>query len=254
MREASIGALLAFVLGLAAGAGVFVGAVLALVARFGHRTVGALMSIGAGLLISLASSHVALEARVEVGAPLTVAAVLAGAMSFSLGNAAFQKARHRKRCGECHPQPSEAAAPGSGTSILFGTALDAVPEALILGVTLRASGPDPVLIAALALSNVPEALAATSGMRLASRSNGYVLRVWTAVALGTAATTALGFFFAGDLGADMTILLKAFGAGALIAMAAETMIPEAFHDGPRYSGLLAAGGFSTFTLLGEIVR
>ena len=28
--------------------------------------------------------------------------------------------------------------------------------------------------------------------------------------------------------------VKAYGAGALIAMAAETMIPEAFHNGPRY--------------------
>jgi hypothetical protein len=64
---------------------------------------------------------------------------------------------------------SEADAPGSGTSIALGTALDAVPEALILGVTLRGGGPDLALVAALALSNLPEALSGTAGMRRAHR-------------------------------------------------------------------------------------
>jgi len=49
-------------------------------------------------------------------------------------------------------------------------------------------------------------------------------------------------------------ILKAYGAGALIAMAAETMIPEAFHNGPRYSGVLAAAGFTALILLGKLVR
>jgi ZIP family zinc transporter len=49
-------------------------------------------------------------------------------------------------------------------------------------------------------------------------------------------------------------ILKAYGAGALIAMTAETMIPEAFHNGPRYSGVLAAAGFAALILLGELAR
>ena len=50
---------------------------------------------------------------------------------------------------------AEAEAPGSGTSIALGTALDAVPGALVLGVTLRAGGADLALVVALALANVP---------------------------------------------------------------------------------------------------
>ena len=49
-------------------------------------------------------------------------------------------------------------------------------------------------------------------------------------------------------------VLKAYGAGALIAMAAETMIPEAFHNGPRYSGVLAAADFASLILAGELAR
>ena len=74
-----------------------------------------------------------------------------------------------------------------------------LPEALVLGVTLRASGPDLVLIVALALSNLPEALSATAGMRRASRSSTYVLSLWSGVALGTAVTTALAFYLLSDL-------------------------------------------------------
>jgi zinc transporter, ZIP family len=66
--------------------------------------------------------------------------------------------------------------------------------------------------------------------------------------------TAAAFSFLNELGPDATAILKAYGAGALIAMAAETMIPEAFRHGPRYSGVLAAAGFSTLILLGELAR
>jgi ZIP family zinc transporter len=123
-----------------------------------------------------------------------------------------------------------------------------------LAFSLRAGGPDLALVSALALANVPEALSGTAGMRLASRSSTYALSLWTGTTLVTAATTAVAFYFVSELGPHATAILKAYGAGALIAMTAETMIPEAFHNGPRYSGVLAAAGFAALILLGEIAR
>ena len=188
------------------------------------------------------------------GVASAVAGIVAGAASFSIANAVLVTARDRKRCGECKPQPSEIEAPGSGTSIRLGTALDAVPEALVLGATLRAGGPDLALIIALSLANVPEALSGTAGMRLASRSPTYVMILWSGTTFVTAAITALAFYFLSDLGPHATATFKAYGAGALIAMTAESMIPEAFHNGPRYSGVFAAGGFAAFILLGKLIR
>ena len=242
----------AFWWGMAAASGVLVGVVLGFTARFQHRGIAAIMSLGAGVLLSLASIKVASEALMSGGVASVVAGIILGAATFSIANAALVTARDRKRCGECKPQLSESEAPGSGTSIALGTALDAVPEALILGITLRAGGPDVALVVALALSNVPEALSGTAGMRLASRSSIYVLGLWGAIMILTAATTALAFHFLSGLGLQATAILKAYGAGALIAMTAETMIPEAFHNGPRYSGVLAAAGFAALILLGEI--
>ena len=243
-----------FCWGLAAASGVVAGTILGLVARFPHRTVAAMMSFGAGVLLSAASIKIASEALIDAGAVLASGGIIAGGAMFSIANAVLTSARNRKRCGECQPQISEAEAPGSGASIALGTALDAVPEALVLGISLRAGGPDIALITALALSNVPEALSGTAGMRLASRSYRYILVLWVGIALGTAATTALAYSLLGDISTNVAASLKAFGSGALIAMAAETLIPEAFHNGPRYSGVLAGLGFAALILLGHIVR
>ena len=252
--KGSLGAVWAFCWGVAAASGALVGAILGLITHLRHRAIAAFMSLGAGVLLSAASFKVASEALMLAGAAFTTGGMIAGAATFSIANAALVTARDRKRCGECKPQPSEAEAPGSGTSIALGTALDAVPEALVLGVTLRAGGPDLALVVALALANVPEALSGTAGMRLASRSSTYVLSLWGGTTLVTAAITALAFYFVSDLGPHATAILKAYGAGALIAMTAETMIPEAFHNGPRYSGVLAAAGFAALILLGELAR
>jgi zinc transporter, ZIP family len=254
MPEGIMGAGWAFGWGVAAASGALVGGIVGLVTALRHRAIAAIMSLGAGVLLSAASYKVASEALVLAGAASTTGGIIAGAATFSIANAALIAARDRKRCGECKAQPSEAEAPGSGTSIALGTALDAVPEALVLGAGLRAGGPDLALVVALSLANVPEALSGTAGMRLASRSSTYVLSLWSGTTLGTAATTALAFYFLGELGPDATAMLKAYGAGALIAMTAETMIPEAFHNGPRYSGVLAAAGFATLILLGELAR
>ena len=154
MPEGILEAVWAFCWGVAAASGLLVGALLGLRTRLSHRTIAGMMSLGAGLLLSLASVQVASEALMLAGAASTAAGIVCGAATFSIANAALASAKDRKRCGECKPQPSESEAPGSGTSIALGTALDAVPEALVLGVTLRAGGPDLTLVVALALSNL----------------------------------------------------------------------------------------------------
>ena len=257
MPEQITGAGWAFCWGLAAASGVLGGTTLALIARLRHRAIAAIMSVGAGVLVSAASVSIKLASGVLVvaGSVITACGIVVGAAIFSIANAALATAKDRKRCGECKRQLSEAEVPGSGKSIALGSVLDAIPEALVLGLTLRVSGTDVVLVVgALALSNVSEALSATAGMRLASRSTTYVLTLWSCIALGTAAMTALTFYLLSNLGPDLTTILMALGAGALIAMTAETMVPEGFHNGPRYSGLLAASGFAALILLSEVVK
>jgi hypothetical protein len=155
MLEGIMEVLWAFCWGAVGASGALVGVSLGLTTHLRHRTIAAFMSLAAGVLLSVASFKIASEALTLAGAAFTICGIIAGAGTFSIANAVLVTARDRKRCGECKPQLSEGQAPGSGTSIALGTALDAVPEALVLGVTLRAGGPDLPLVVALAFANVP---------------------------------------------------------------------------------------------------
>jgi zinc transporter, ZIP family len=168
---------------------------------------------------------------IRVAGPLAAAlSLLLGAAAFSAGNALLARfgAAHRKRCGDCVQQPSESQQPGSGVAIALGNALDAVPEAMVLGITLR----DPVvplaLVIAFSAGNVPGALSSTAGMRATGRSNTYVFLLWSAITIGAAAATA-----AGDV---------AFGS-----------LSQAYNS-PRFSGLLAAFGFGLLLLIEVTTR
>lgn len=66
------------------------------------------------------------------------------------------------RRGQCVAQPSEVDVPNSGLAIAMGTAMDAVPEAIVLGLSLHAHGPNAALIAAITLGNLPEAMSASA--------------------------------------------------------------------------------------------
>jgi hypothetical protein len=100
----------------------------------------------------------------------------------------------------------------------------------------------------------PEALSSAAGMRAAGRSYTYIFLLWSAIAIGAAVAIAAGYVGFGSLSEAWPPRLQAFGAGALLAMTAETMTPEAFHNSPRFSGLLAAFGFGILLLVDATIR
>jgi ZIP family zinc transporter len=246
----------ALALGAVSSVGLLVGMIAGAFSRMRHRAIAIAMSVGAGLLLAGVSLKVTTDA-IRLAGPMAVAlSMLLGATAFSASNALLARfgAAHRKRCGDCVQQPAELQQPGSGVAIALGNALDAAPEAIVLGVALR----DPVVPVALtiafSLSNLPVALSSTAGMRAAGRSYSYIFLLWIAIAIGAAVAIVAGYVGFGALGGAWPPRLQAFGAGALLAMAAETMIPEAFHNSPRFSGLLAVFGFGLLLLVDATTR
>ena len=236
--------------------GLLVGAIAGSFSRLPHRTIAMAMSVGAGLLLAGVSLKVAADA-IRIAGPVAAAlSLLLGAAVYSASNALLARfgAAHRKRCGECVQQPVESQQPGSGVAISLGNALDAVPQAIVLGVALRDGVFPLALVFAMSLGNLPQAWSSTAGMRIAGRSYSYIILLWGAIALGAAAAIAAGYVGVGALGEAWPPRLQAFGAGALLAMTAETMIPEAFHNSPRFSGLLAALGFGLLLLVDAAIR
>ena len=175
--------------------GLLVGAVAGSFSRLRHRAIAMAMSVGAGLLLAGVSLKVAADA-IRIAGPLASAlSLVLGAAVFSASNALLAQfgASHRKRCGECTRQPAESEVPGSGIAIAVGNALDALPEAMVLGVALRSPVVPLALVIAFSVGNLPMALSSAAGMRAAGRSYAYVFVVWGASAVGATAAIAAGY-------------------------------------------------------------
>jgi ZIP family zinc transporter len=232
--------------GLLAGSALLLGAGIAWIAPLPRRLVAAVMALGAGVLISAVSFELMGEAAASGGLRWAAGGFLAGAGAYTAANLALARggARHRKRSGgqpdERQPHRSE----GGGLAIAVGALLDGVPEAVVIGASLLGgAGVSLATVAAVFLSNVPEGLSSAAGMREAGRPAAYVFGVWGGIALASGVAAFVGAWALA--GADPVIIaaIQALAAGAILAMIADTMIPEAFEATREYAGLVTAAGF-----------
>ena len=90
-----------------------------------------------------------------------------GAATFTVGNWCLD------RQGGGDRKDSEGAqASGSPLAIVFGSVLDGVPESFVLGLTVLQGGVSVALLIGIVLSNLPEGLSSSSGLRIAGWTTG----------------------------------------------------------------------------------
>lgn len=238
--------------GLLAGTGLVIGAAFAFFIELPHRLIAAVMGLGSGVLIAVLSTDLMEEAFAEGGAVPTIGGFLLGALVFSGVNWLLSKrgAKHRNRCGGCVQQPRESDVKGSGLAIAAGALLDAIPESIVIGLSLLGGGKIGVgLVVGFFLANVPQGLSSAAGMKQADRSAKYIFSVWGGIALISGVTAALGNFALGGLEPKMVAIILAFAAGAVLAMLTEAMIPEAIEKAQAFIGSIAVVGFLASFLL-----
>ena len=114
--------------------------------------------------------------------------------------------------------------------------MDNIPENMALGISLVSGGViNIVLITAIFISNFPEGLASSVGMKSNDRSNKYIIGLWSiAVLIGTI-STAIGFGILSKASPMVISVAISFAAGAMLVMLAESMIPEAYEEGGNES-------------------
>jgi ZIP family zinc transporter len=231
--------------GLAGGGALVVGAFVAWFVRVPRDVVAVVMAFGAGVLMAAAAFELMDEAEQTGGLLATAAGFCGGALTYVVANVVLARhgARHRKRAGG---QPSEADQSGSGTAIAVGALLDGVPESVVLGVSLLGGGGIGVtMLVAVIISNVPEGLSSVAGMKQAGRGAGYVFGVWGVIAVASGVSAALGTVLLDGASPQVIAVITATAAGAILAMIADTMIPEAFERARLYTGLCTTAGFLT---------
>lgn len=234
--------------GLVGGSALLLGAALGYFGRLGQRIIAAIMAFGGGVLISALAFELMDKAHEQGGFDATAIGFVSGAVIFSAANVALVRygAKHRKRSGhhEVHRQPTEAENAGSGLAIAIGALLDGIPESIAIGVgLLLGEQVGTAMVAAVFLSNVPEALSSSAGMKRAGRSPAYIFGVWGSIALLGSLASLAGYLLFGHFSLDVRAATIALAAGAILAMLVDTMIPEAFAQAHELAGLITVLGF-----------
>ena len=227
----------------AASSFLIIGALVGWWARLPHRVIASLLAFGGGILISVSAFELLDEAHSAAGLVPVIVGFVAGAMLFAFGLRSLDRAGARWRKRTPSSVPVTSAAPAGGV-VALATALDGIPESLIIGLNFsqgKALGFATVI--AVLLSNFPEGVASTARMKMEGRNLSYAIGVWVGVALVSGICAWLGYHTLADLPKDWVAFTEAFAAGALFVYVADHMIPDAFAETPEAAGLMTARGF-----------
>jgi zinc transporter, ZIP family len=232
--------------GVLAGSSLVIGSVLALLFRIKLRMIGLIMGFGAGVLISAVAFDLVEEAAEKsTGRGWVAAGLFAGCAVFFLGDQLIDRYGGSERKDATGDQES-----GSPLSIVLGTVLDGIPESMVIGLTIFEGGAvGAAYLAAVFMSNLPEAISSTSGLVSSGWKKSRILWMWIAITLISGLASLAGYGLFQDSSPDTAAFVLAFAAGAILTMLADTMMPEAFEHGGKLVGVVTTLGFAVaFTI------
>ncbi len=225
----------ALLYGLATALPLVVGAAIGLRWNIRRPVLAALMAFGAGTMIAAASAELFEPAFQEVAAWHAGLALMAGASTYVLAN---------------HQLDQRLGTAAIGWGLMLGTLLDGIPENTALGVTLSETG-GVVLLVAIAVGNMPEAIGSAAKMRDVSGGSAHrVMWLWAGTATILVLVTVTADAAGDSIGSTQVATVQAFAGGATIAVLADTLMPEAYREGGWWVGLTTALGFFVAFVLG----
>jgi zinc transporter, ZIP family len=231
--------------GSVAAASLVIGALLALSRPWSRRQVGIVLAFGAGALISAVSVELVEEGLRIGGLGWTAVGLATGAVTYYVLDGVIEQ---RFGAGE-----GEQAGGGAGVPLALGAFLDGVPEMLVLGIGFAADeGVGFGLLAAIFVSNLPEAIGSAGDMRDAGVGRRRIMALWTGVAVICAAATVVGYALADAVRNEPQAVLNGFAAGALLVLLVDSMIPQARHEAGRPAGLVGTLGFAVAAALSSL--
>jgi ZIP family zinc transporter len=153
--------------GFVGGASLLIGTVVGLRFDLDRRVIGAVMGLGAGVLISAVAFDLTEEAfHIGGRVPVVLGLATGGLAYFAVNQVLARRGAHRRKSPVGRPGAEPA-----GTALLVGALLDGIPESMAIGTSIAAGGEVGVaIVAAVFLSNIPESLASATGARHSGES------------------------------------------------------------------------------------
>ncbi|WP_414053368.1 ZIP family metal transporter [Macrococcus equi] len=254
----------AFFWGAVSGFAVLLGAVVSMIINIPKKVLGFIMAFGVGILIGAATFELLQDAMEKSHIINTIIGFIAGALTFTILEAviAHHGGKHRKRSNQhelnqedeqAEKQQAKNSGNDSGLGIFIGTVMDAIPESMMLGMSLiGGKGVSMLLLIAIFISNIPEGLSSTTGMLKSGQSKGKIIFLFAVVTLVAGLSALFGYVFLDGASMSIISIISSFAAGGIITMIGSTMMPEAYEEGGGLVGLMTAFGVITSIILDQL--
>jgi zinc transporter ZupT len=127
---------------------------------------------------------------------------------------------------------------------VFGNILDTIPGCLVIGAKFISIETVSLSLAlGMFIGGIPEAAASAAMLRKAGYSARAIFGLWSTVLLAGFIAAGIGKAFLGSSEALAALFLEAVAGGAVLALVAHAMIPEAIEDAGSAVVLPTVGGF-----------
>ena len=231
----------AFLWGLLATSSLIIGGVIATRFSLSKRTIGIIMAFGAGTLISAISYELIYEAvKIAKGTGFPAFGFFAGAFTFYFSDMLIGKLGAGKRVDlNKASQQSSLVIP-----MVLAIILDGIPESIVIGLGIFEGGTvSMAMLVAVFISNLPEAIAGSTGMKANGWSRTKIILLWLVIAVVCAVSTVAGYSLFTQASAQWLGFIQAFAGGAILMMLANSMIPESYEHGGKLAGVFTVLGF-----------
>lgn len=233
-----------------AGFSLILGVIIGTVFKIGQRAIAAIMAFGSGVLICALTFGLMEEAFKHGGFDAIVIGFLLGGVVFIGGDFLVHRYGGRNYKKKKHFRAVRAT---NGKAIILGAALDGIPESIALGLSLlEKNGIGLLMLAAIFLSNLPESISSIDDLRREGLSTKQIYFTWSIVSIGSVVAAILSFIFLKNINLNMRGIIESFASGAILAMLADSMMPEAYEEGGYLIGFLTMLGFLTAFILSKL--
>ena len=133
---------------------------------------------------------------------------------------------------------------GAGLAIVFGNILDTIPGCLVIGAKFTSLETISLSLAlGMFIGSIPEAAASAAMLRKAGFRPKAIFGLWSTVLVAGVVAAGLGKLLLASSDAWPALLCEAIAGGAVLALVAHAMIPEAIEDGGSAVVLPTVAGF-----------
>ena len=230
----------AFLFGLLATSSLVIGGIIASRISLKARTIGIIMAFGAGTLISAVSYELIFEAvKMGKGTGFPAFGLFAGALTFFFSDMLIEKMGAKN-----HMEIKASGKSSLVVPMVLAIILDGIPESIVIGLGIFEGGAVSIaMLVAVFISNMPEAIAGTTGMKTNGWSKGKILMLWGIIALICALASVAGFALFSGVSEEWLSFIQAFAGGAILIVLANSMMPESFEHGKKLAGIFTVLGF-----------